>query len=42
MEEDAHLAVRILLVAESVLNFCLVSICSPGEEVVAHGRDRDV
>ena len=38
MEEDAHLAVRILLVAESVLNFGLASICSAGEEVVAHGN----
>ena len=38
MEEDAHLAVSILLVAESVLNFGLASICSAGEEVVAHGN----
>ena len=38
VEEDAHLAVRILLVAESVLNFGLASICSAGEKVVAHGN----
>ena len=38
MQEDAHFTVCILLVAESILNFGLASICSAGEEVGAHSN----
>ena len=38
VQEDAHLAIRVLLVAEGVLHLGLAAICSAGEVVVAHGN----
>ena len=40
MQEDAHVAVRILLIAERILHLGLASIGAAGEVVVAHGDGR--
>ena len=40
VQEDAHIAVRILLIAERILHLGLASIGAAGEIVVAHGDGR--